>query len=130
MEIKLSFYFVSSVPSKSPGNFSVNAINYHHIRATWDQIDIPYRNGILTNYSVLYWKEDSNVTSVYQAGPNETIADIDNLEPWKTYSFKIAGETSVGLGVFTNVLTVQQIISGENTCMASVCLFTFVEQKN
>ncbi|XP_057307494.1 protein sidekick-2-like [Hydractinia symbiolongicarpus] len=99
------------VPSKSPGNFSVNAINYHHVRATWDQIDIPYRNGILTNYYVLYWEEASIVTSVYQAGPNETIADIDNLEPWKTYYFKIAGETSVGLGVFTNVLTVQQIFS-------------------
>lgn len=102
------------VPSKGPENVVAYTINCHHVRITWDSINATLKNGILVNYFVQYWMNGSAESSLHSVGPNDTQANISQLEPWKSYFFKIAGSTSAGSGVFSSIVNVQPIYAGEN----------------
>ena len=70
---------------------------------TWDTIECIERNGIITNYTVVFQEQGgANV-------PGDTVDrtfSAGGLTPYTNYTFQVAGVNDADTGLFTNLITV------------------------
>ena len=73
---------------------------------TWDTIECIERNGIITNYTVVFQEQDgADVTS-------NTTFIAEELTPYTNYTFQVAGVNDAGMGPFTDEITVMTAEDG------------------
>ena len=90
-------------PTGAPRNVTPS-ITSRSIMVTWDTIECIERNGIITNYTVVFQEQcganvpgnTSTVDRTFSAG---------GLTPGRNYTFQVAGVNDAGTGVFTDLIT-------------------------
>ena len=70
---------------------------------TWDTIECIERNGIITNYTVVF--QEQGGANVPGNTVNKTFS-AGGLTPYTNYTFQVAGVNDVDTGPFTNLITV------------------------
>ena len=86
---------------------------------TWDTIDCIERNGIITDYTVVF--QEQGGASV----PGNTVNMIfsaEELTPGTSYTFQVAGVNDAGTGSFTDLLTIFTTEDGLLTFIAMIMI--------
>ena len=83
------------------------------ISLTWDPPLFEEQNGVITGYII-------NVTGIETEESFELFSDLEILtadfaRPFSSYMFKIAGQTTVGTGTFSDPITIMTPEDGRNT---------------
>ena len=96
--------FCLSAPTGAPRNLMYNITSRYAI-FYWRQIDCIERNGVITNYTVVFQEQGGAVV------PGEVnviyrIFNASGLTPHTNYTFRVAGVNSNGTGRYSNDITV------------------------
>lgn len=86
-----------SAPSGVPLSVATSKTT-RSISATWDPIPCIERNGVIINYAVAFGPFGDE--AVKTAALNRMFM-VHGLVPFTNYSFRVAGVTNAGIGVFT-----------------------------
>ncbi len=92
----------------------------------WDVIPLDDRNGIITAYNISYRKSDTS--DPWQSGSVDAATFFFNateLDNYQFYDFKIAGFTVVGIGPFSNIITIRTDADGKSIMFNVVFLAIF-----
>jgi len=106
----------SSVPTGQPTNVSATPVNSTSVTISWDPPLPEIQNGVIVAYAI-------NLTTVGGSGNiSEYSSDRNNitvvlLNPFTTYVYTVAAQTSVGTGPFTNSFTVMTLEDGMFTAL-------------
>ena len=103
---------VHAAPSGPPQNFQSSEVSSRSITFTWDPPLFEEQNGVITGYII-------NVTSIETEELFELFSDSESLtadfvRPFSSYIFKIAGQTAVGTGTFSDPITIMTPEDGRN----------------
>ena len=103
---------VYAVPSGPPQNFRSSEVSSRTIALIWDPPLFEEQNGVITGYII-------NVTGIETEDSFEVFSDSESLtaefaRPFSGYIFKIAGQTTVGVGTFSDPVTVMTPEDGRN----------------
>ena len=117
-------YYV--VPTGVPRNVNVTVITSHTMLLTWEQPLPEEVNGVVIYYHVIvmetqiHYMDDGteitgmqrylNITYNVSEGRNQL---IDGLHPDYNYTVRIAAVTGVGIGLFSDAITVRTYMDGE-----------------
>ena len=72
---------------------------------TWDPPPAEDQNGIIVSYVINVTEADSGVS--FQLFSRNTSLSVSSLLPFTSYNFLIAASTSIGVGPFSRLLTLQ-----------------------
>lgn len=104
--------FIVAVPQAPPANVRAAPETVSSIRAQWDPVPEPDRNGNITGYTIQVrnssWYMVANTTV---CGANFT-AVIRNLEMFVTYSLRVQAFTGGGAGAFSGYVNTTTIQTG------------------
>ena len=114
------------VPTGVPRNVNVTVITSHTMLLTWEQPLPEEENGLLVRYHVIvietqihYMDNGTEITGM-QTYLNRTynVSEgrsrlIDGLHPDYNYTVRIAAATGVGIGPFSDAITVRTYMDGE-----------------
>ena len=67
---------------------------------TWDTIECIERNGIITNYTVVF--QEQGGANVSGNTVNRTFS-AEELTPGRNYTFQVAGVNDAGTGIFSSI---------------------------
>ena len=104
---------VYAVPSGPPQNFRSSEVSSRSITLIWNLPLFEEQNGVITGYII-------NVTGIETAEMFELFSNRESLtadfaRPFSSYIFKIAGQTAVGVGTFSDPITIMTPEDGRNT---------------
>lgn len=103
--------FSSTVPSSSPQNYTIEAIDSRTILLAWNPPNIEDQNGIIRQY--LARIVETETETEIQVATNQTSSlNVTGLHPHYTYQVSIAAVT-IGVGPFTEAKTVRTPEDGE-----------------
>ena len=100
----LCFLFVSTVPTGAPHNVTYYATSTS-VNLNWLQIDCIERNGVITNYTVVF-QEQGEAVIPGEVNVIDRTFTASGLTPHTNYIFRVAGVNSNGTGPYTNDITV------------------------
>ena len=85
------------------------------VSLTWDPPHFEDRNGVITGYTINITSLETMESFELLSASNNLTADL--LTPFSTYSFKIAGQTVIGVGIFSTAITVMTPEDGKKAYM-------------
>ena len=88
-----------------PQNFVAVASNSRSATVTWNPPPMAQQNGIIILYTINVTVADSG--EMFQLTSTTTSLTVSTLQPFTTYFCIIAASTSVGMGPFSTVVTLQ-----------------------
>ena len=119
-------HFIKTVPTEAPRNFSVIVESSCSIMLLWERPSLEEENGLLIHYHVvvietqIHYTDDGTEITGMQAYLNRTynVSEgrtqlIDMLHPDYNYTVRIAAATGVGVGPFSDAITVRTDMDGE-----------------
>ena len=110
----------STVPTGVPRNVTYT-VTSTSVNINWFQIDCIERNGVITNYTVVFQEQGGAVV------PGEVNMDrmftARRLTPHTNYIFRVAGVNSNGTGPYSNDITVLTDGDGKNQMLYKNCCF-------
>ena len=91
---------VPIVPTGAPRNvtFTVTSTN---VNINWRQIDCIERNGVITDYTVVF-QEQGGAVIPGEVNVMDRTFTASGLTPHANYTFRVAGVNSNGTGPYTN----------------------------
>ena len=89
-----------SAPTGSPRNVNYT-VTSTSVNFDWRQIDCIERNGVITNYTVVFQEQGGAVISGEVNAMDRTFT-ASGLTPHTNYVFRVAGVNSIGTGPYTN----------------------------
>ena len=117
-------YYVA--PTGVPRNVNVTVNTSRTILLTWEQPLPEEENGLLVHYHVIvietqiHYMDNGTEFTVMQTYLNTTydVSEgtrqlIDGLHPDYNYTVRIAAATAVGIGLFSDAITVRTYMDGE-----------------
>ena len=120
-----------TAPTETPLNVNVTVETSRNITLSWDQPSLEEQNGILTIYHVIIMETQilylDNGTVISQMGMNfnrtYNVSEgrtqlIDMLHPSYNYTVRIAAANAVGIGPFSDPITVMTLEDGEFLCLS------------
>ena len=120
-----------TAPTETPLNVNVTVETSRNITLSWDQPSLEEQNGILTIYHVIIMETQilylDNGTVISQMGMNfnrtYNVSEgrtqlIDMLHPSYNYTVRIAAANAVGIGPFSEPITVMTLEDGEFLCLS------------
>ena len=110
-----AYTFSSTVPSSYPQNFTAVATSSRSAIVTWDAPPMAQQNGIIILYTINVTVADSG--EMFQLTSTTTSLTVSTLQSFTTYFCIIAASTSVGMGPFSTVFTLQTPEDGTLLCM-------------
>ena len=103
-----------TVPSAAPSAVKATVVNSTAINVQWSTVPCVHQNGHIKGYSVRYGKrgtdEGERTLSYTVEAPN-----ITGLARDTTYTFEVAGVTSAGIGVYSDLLTIKTPANGKKS---------------
>ena len=119
-------HFIKIVPTEAPRNFSVIVESSRSIMLLWERPSLEEENGLLVRYHVvvietqIHYIDDGTEITGMQAYLNRTynVSEgrtqlFDMLHPDYNYTVRIAAATGVGVGPFSDAITVRTDMDGE-----------------
>ena len=97
--------FLFIVPNGYPQNFMGTTPTSRTAVLTWDPPPDEEQNGVVINYVINVTEAKSGVN--FQLSSTNTSLFVNTLQPFTTYNFLIAAATSVGVGPFSRLFTLQ-----------------------
>ena len=82
------------------------------ISLTWDPPLFEEQNGVITGYIINVTELETEESFELFSGSENLTADF--VRPFSTYIFKIAGQTAVGTGTFSDPITIMTLEDGRN----------------
>ena len=73
---------------------------------SWSTIECIERNGVITNYTVVF-QEQGGAVIPGEVNVMDRTFTARGLTPYTNYTFRVAGVNSNGTGPFTTTITVQ-----------------------
>ena len=120
-----------TAPTETPLNVNVTVETSRNITLSWDQPSLEEQNGILTIYHVIIMETQilylDNGTVISQMGMNfnrtYNVSEgrtqlIDMLHSSYNYTVRIAAANAVGIGPFSDPITVMTLEDGEFLCLS------------
>ena len=101
-----------AAPSQPPENIQAAVLESTSITFQWTEIPCSGRRGQITGYSYELLKS-SNQQVVASGLEQSTSITITGLIPNTRYTFSVSGETSGGIGVFSDDYSVTTDIEGK-----------------
>ena len=83
------------------------------ITLTWEPPLFAEQNGIITGYTIHVMLNQTEETFELFSGVQSITADL--FRPFRNYIFEIAGQTTVGVGTFSDPITIMTPEDGRNT---------------
>ena len=124
--LNLHCVLLYTAPSEVPSNVSINVESSYSIALSWTPPPLEDQNGLLIQYHVIVMETQilylDNGTINSQVGMNSTrtynVSEgrtqlIDMLHPSYNYTIRIAAATVVGIGPFSDSMTVMTLENGE-----------------
>ena len=111
----LSILCIHPAPSAPPTSVhtSESDVTSSSITVQWGAVDCIHHNGDITGYLVQYGMQGSGSTqTVSILGSATTEAAISGLTPFTSYVANIAAVNSAGIGVYSDLLTVETLMAG------------------
>ena len=107
-----------SGPDAAPVNLRGNHTNSTAIKVEWDPVPEEDRNGIITRYIVRYRAKEtlSSWQEIIVHYSNLTL-QIGSLEYYTLYEFKVAAETNINRGPFSNITDIRTDADSKITLM-------------
>ena len=112
MQGKLNF-LLCTVPSGSPRNVVVTAKSSTSVMVTWDDPLQSNQNGIIVMYTVVYTNLNRSGDQQMNSSTPQRQFLFTGLQEYEEYSFRVAAETTVGQGPFSDPLSVFTFEDGE-----------------
>ena len=99
-------YYLSlhPVPSAAPTSVNVYVVNSTAISVQWGEVNCTDRNGVITSYLLQYIRSGNPDIMNVTGDSNGMIVTISELSAATMYTVKVAGETSAGIGVYSDGL--------------------------
>ena len=114
-------YFTAPTGAPRTGSFLVNS---RSIIINWQMLVCIERNGVITNYTVVFQEQGGAVIPGEVNVMDRTFTD-SGLTPHKNYTFRVAGVNSNGAGPYTNVMLILTDEDGITTNFVSFSIITF-----
>ena len=91
----------------------MTVVNSTAIAVQWRNIDCLHWNGLITHYSVRYWKladartiEEENISVPPGSHRAVTETIVIDLAIMTTYAFQVAAENSAGSGIYSDPINI------------------------
>ena len=105
--------YLFPVPDAPPTNLRGNFTNSTAIRIHWDVVAEEKRNGIIRKYSVQYKVKGSpSEWKVLSVDAEFMTLHVTNLDYYTMYQFRIAAQTIVGIGPYSNISNIRTDADG------------------
>ena len=101
------------VPSGPPRNVQGSALSSHSIFLTWEPPLFEDQNGVITGYTIRVMLNETEESFELLSDSESITADL--FRPFSNYIFKIAGQTAVGVGTFSDPITIMTPEDGRRT---------------
>ena len=82
------------------------------VRVSWSTIDCIERNGVITNYAVVFQEQGGAVIHGEVNVVDRTFT-ASGLTPHTNYTFRVAGVNSNGTGSYSNGITIHTVEDGK-----------------
>ena len=109
----LYVFYLPAAPSGPPQNFQGRAVSSRSITLTWEPPLFAEQNGVITGYTIHVMLNQTEETFELFSGVQSINADL--FRPFRNYIFEIAGQTTVGVGTFSDPITIMTPEDGRNT---------------
>ena len=121
MEIVMLLLYL--VPSGFPQMFQEESRSSRSLSFSWDVLLPENQNGIVVSYTVnIYEASKGQIAATRQLPSHQLSLIVNNLLPFTNYLCSIAASTSVGVGPFSQNITVITLQSSKsNTNQFFVC---------
>ena len=106
-------YVILQEPTEAPFVDVDPIVTSRSVNVTWDVIECIERNGIITNYTVVFNELDGTAIPGEVMGQSFTATE---LTPYTSYTFQVAGVSINGAGPFSDVTTILTDEDGLLTC--------------
>ena len=100
-----------TAPSSAPISLSSNVLNPTSVMLTWSPPPTADQNGVITAYTVIITNSDMSERDVYVT--NMTTITVASLNPYTTYEYSVAANTTVGIGPYSINLAFQTVEDGK-----------------
>jgi len=115
--------FSLPVPSAPPTFVSVSSVTSSSITVQWRAVDCIHRNGDITGYIVQLWVQESGNTQRKNVpGGAATEATLNGLKSATAYYVQVAAFNSVGIGMYSEFVSVLTEGKNNNQNMLATCL--------
>ena len=104
--------FYHTAPTVAPMNVSVSVLSSQVIKLSWEPPLLEKQNGIITTYQVIVISQNLMENKTHDVSEGRTLT-IDMLHPSYNYTVRIAAATVVGIGPFSDPITVMTLEEGE-----------------
>ena len=94
-----TIYTVFIVVPGEPKSFTFRAMSSSSIVLSWEEVECLQRHGMITGYQ-LHREDDGTI--IFTNASRRSIA-VSGLNPFTTYSFKVAAMSEAGVGPFTQI---------------------------
>lgn len=107
------FFPYHPAPEASPQEFASANISSRSAVLMWEPPPPENQNGNITHYVINASVVAVDSPEMFQRFSDSTTLTVNDLIPFTTYLLIVAASTSVGIGPFTPILTVQTPEDGE-----------------
>ena len=114
-------YCVSTAPTGAPCDV-IYTVTSTSVNINWIEIECIERNGVITNYTVVFQEQGGAVIPGEVNVMNRTFT-ASGLTPHTNYIFRIAGVNSIGTGIYSNGITVLTDEDGKLYCTCNTHRF-------
>ena len=97
-------HLICIVPDGPPVSFKGNATSSTSAYLTWNPPSYEDQNGVIIEYVINVTVQE--MREYFQLTSNTSFLEVTSLKPYQTYVCMIAAATSVGLGPFSESVTV------------------------
>ena len=104
---------VCAAPSGPPQNLQGRTVSSRSITLSWEPPLFEDQNGVITGYTINVTLNETEESFELLSNSLNLTADV--FRPFRNYIFKIAGQTAVGVGSFSDPITIMTPEDGKNT---------------
>ena len=83
----------------------IDEITVFTLTVKWDPVDCMHQNGIITNYTIQYYKQDRENETILNATTTSMLEyTITDLQPLTMYVIEVAAVKDAGIGIYGNII--------------------------
>ena len=116
------------VPDGAPPNVTARNLSATELLVEWEPLPEKYLHGVLVGYCINITSGKTNLTKILNIPPNATNHRIMGLEKYTRYVISIAAINDIGMGVYSDDVTVWTEEDGKVVCMSREQFLKFLNK--